>query len=321
MNHLLSGYVDHDMGDSACKSRTRWLAAVGISLLMPFSTPGVAAAQHDKSSAPPPPLAITESLPAAPLGSGGKGDEVVETKWGPLGAGDRDFISKVRLAGLWELPAGQQAMQKSQNPKILEAGQHLIDGHTALDDMIRKGGQALGVELPNQPNSDQSGWLKELSDTQGEEYERTFVNRLRAAHGKVYGFAAQIRAGTKNELVRRMAAQTMNTVFDHITMLEKTGLVDFAALPSATVLGQSAPPPDTAVTTAEPQSLQRSSPEVSPTAGSRSTGTTSLLVVLGAIGAVAALWLWWQRRKPARRAASYGPSSFTDRGSSDRSSL
>ncbi|MET9225616.1 DUF4142 domain-containing protein [Lentzea sp. NPDC003310] len=288
------------MAESTVKSRTRRLAAVVIALAMPFATPDSAAAQHDMSSAPPAP-ALTESLPAAPLGSGGKGDEVVQTKWGPLGAGDRDFISKVRLAGLWELPAGQQAMQKSQNPKILEAGQHLIDGHTALDQMIRNGGQALGVELPNQPNSDQSGWLTELSNTQGDEYERTFVNRLRAAHGKVYGFAAQIRAGTKNELVRKMAAQTMNTVFDHISVLEKTGLVDFAALPSAEVLGKSAPAPDTAATSAEPQSLQRSVPEVSRTTGSSSTGSFNLLFVLGAIGAVAALWLWFQRRKSARR--------------------
>ncbi|MDX8053694.1 DUF4142 domain-containing protein [Lentzea sp. BCCO 10_0798] len=229
------------MGDSTGKPRIRWLAAVVISLVIPLGAPAGAEAQHDKTGAPAPAPALTGSLPAAPLGSGGKGDEVVETKWGPLGAGDRDFISKVRLAGLWELPAGQQAMQKSQNPKILEAGQHLIDGHTALDQMIRNGGQALGVELPNQPNSDQSGWLTELTNSQGDDYERTFVNRLRAAHGKVYGFAAQIRAGTKNELVRAMAAQTMNTVFDHITVLEKTGLVDFAALPSATVLGKSPP--------------------------------------------------------------------------------
>lgn len=36
----------------------------------------------------------------------------VSTRFGPLSALDREFITKVRLAGLWELPAGQQAEER-----------------------------------------------------------------------------------------------------------------------------------------------------------------------------------------------------------------
>jgi hypothetical protein len=82
----------------------------------------------------------------------------------------------------------------------------------------------------------------------GDEFDTVFANRLRAAHGKVYAFAAQMRAGTKNELVRILATQAMITVFDHMKVLEDTGKVDFAALESPQPLA-----PPTAAASGEPE--------------------------------------------------------------------
>jgi predicted outer membrane protein len=179
-------------------------------------------------------LIATTAIPAAGASAAEAEDQgdVVATRWGELGPADRDFLAKVRQAGLWELPTGQQAMEKSDNPKVRQAGMHLIEGHSLLDRMVRDTAAQLQVSLPDQPNSDQQGWLAELAAAEGTDYEQVFANRLRAAHGKVYGFAAQVRAGTRNTLVRTMATQTMTTVFDHMQVLEETGLVRFGDLPS-----------------------------------------------------------------------------------------
>src|SRR5204862_4516302 len=53
--------------------------------------------------------------------------------YGPLTATGRDFLVRVRLAGLWEGPSGRMAQTHSQNPLVKEAGMHLIAGHTELD--------------------------------------------------------------------------------------------------------------------------------------------------------------------------------------------
>ncbi len=164
--------------------------------------------------------------PAADDDGGG----TVSTAYGPLTAADRDFVRKVRLAGLWELPAGRQAQQRGSRPAIKTAGQHLIDGHTELDRQVIQVGQALGVDLPNQPSAQQQDWLGQMNRARGEEYERLFVQLLRRAHGKVFALLAGIRAQTKNSMVRALATSANNTVLDHITVLEDTGLVDFDAL-------------------------------------------------------------------------------------------
>lgn len=151
----------------------------------------------------------------------------VQTRYGPLTPLDRDFARKVRLAGLWERPTGQQSQTRSSNPAVREAGKHLITGHTELDKRVLKVGRILGIDLPGEPNPQQQGWLNILQSSQGAEYDRQFANLLRRAHGKVFVVVADVRANTRNSMIRALADRTNQVVRDHITVLEKTGLVDY----------------------------------------------------------------------------------------------
>ncbi|MEV3854901.1 DUF4142 domain-containing protein [Streptomyces sp. NPDC050095] len=169
--------------------------------------------------------------------------QTVPTRFGPLSATDRIFITKVRLAGLWELPAGQQAEERAPSKAVETAGEHLVQGHTFLDARVREVAAQLNLELPNQPNAQQQGWLRTLTAAKGEDYERKFANILRRAHGQVFSLVAQVRASTRNSLVRDLADDANTTVLDHIKVLEATGLVDFDAL--ARGAATATPPPET----------------------------------------------------------------------------
>ena len=171
----------------------------------------------------------------------------VMTEWGPLTASDRDLIVRVRLAGLWELPAGQQAIERAPSTAIKEAGDHLIVGHTDLDRRVRIVASQLGVDLPNVPNEQQQGWLQEMSAATGAEYEYKFVNLLRAAHGKIFPAIGTVRNTTRNTLVRQLASDANQTVLDHITILEKTGKVDFEAIANEIANATTASPTGPAV--------------------------------------------------------------------------
>ncbi|MFH8344070.1 DUF4142 domain-containing protein [Streptomyces sp. NPDC018045] len=185
--------------------------------------------------------------------------QTVATSFGPLSALDRDFVNRVRLAGLWELPAGQQAQQRGTVPAVREAGDHLVDGHAALDRHVREVAAQLGLGLPDRPNAQQRQWLSELGAARGAAYDRKFANILRLAHGKVFTVVAQVRASTRNSLVRSLADDANRTVLDHISMLERTGFVDFDAI--AEDAATSSPPPSPS---APPPSLD-AAPAASPT--------------------------------------------------------
>lgn len=152
---------------------------------------------------------------------------IANTQWGPLTEADRDFVVKVRAAGLWEFPSGELALQKGTTAAVRTAGQHLVNGHTALDATCRKIAPKLGITLPNRPSPQQQGFVATLTSDKGEKFNSDLANILRVTHGTIFSTIAKIRATTENTLVRQLADQANDTVLDHITVMEKTGLVDY----------------------------------------------------------------------------------------------
>ncbi|MFE0786224.1 hypothetical protein CJI59_24280 [Streptomyces sp. Alain-F2R5] len=163
---------------------------------------------------------------------------ITNTVYGPLTEADRDFVVKVRAAGLWEHPLGLMAMERGTTPEMKEAGEHLVVGHARLDATCRKIAPELGITLPNLASPQQQQFVSTVDGTTGKQFDTTAVNIMRITHGQIFPAIANIRANTKNSLVRQLADQANDTVLDHITVLEKTGLVNFDQVN----FQQSAPP-------------------------------------------------------------------------------
>lgn len=200
-------------------------AAVTLAFLLTPAAPALAAA--DPAVPVPPNTGLTD------------------TAKGAINGADIDFVIKVRLAGLWEIPAGNMAVEKSNDPNVVKIGKAIAAQHVALDDLDREAAKKLNIDLPNQPNGDQQGWLNEMKNATGAQFDQIFVDRLRAAHGKIFPAIASIRAGTRNDTVRKLAQQANQFVMTHMTLLESSGVVDYGALPTvaAPTAGQKGPVP------------------------------------------------------------------------------
>ncbi|MFJ7075404.1 DUF4142 domain-containing protein [Streptomyces sp. NPDC098781] len=152
---------------------------------------------------------------------------IAQTSTGPLTEADRDFVVKVRAAGLWEYPVGKMALRKGTTDAVRTAGRHLVLGHAALDATCRRIAVRLNITLPDRPSPQQQGFVATLDADTGRQFDSDMANVLRTTHGQIFGTIAKIRATTENSLVRQLAEQANDTVLDHITVMEKTGLVDF----------------------------------------------------------------------------------------------
>jgi predicted outer membrane protein len=183
------------------------------------------------------PLAAVLLAPSPARAQDGEG--FVQTEYGPLGPADRDLLVRVRLAGLWEIPAGQLAAEQGTNEQIREIGQFIAEEHTDLDEQAREVAETLGVSLPDQPHPDHQVFLDRMASRTGDEFDLEFIQRLREAHGQIYPLIAYVRAGTQNELIRQFADASEEFVGRHMEYLESSGLVDWFHIP---------PPPEPAGT-------------------------------------------------------------------------
>ncbi|MEU2494127.1 DUF4142 domain-containing protein [Streptomyces sp. NPDC007883] len=166
-------------------------------------------------------------------GKGAQDDAAEETPSGrnepqPVTEVDKTFLVKVRQAGLWEIPAGRLAQTHASSEAVKRAGLHLMDGHSKLDQLVREDAKILGVSIPDEATAEQQGWVKQMENARGAEFDRLFANLLRASHGKIFATIGEVRAASQNDLIRRHARQANQTVLDHLEVLEDTGLVDSA---------------------------------------------------------------------------------------------
>jgi predicted outer membrane protein len=210
------------------------------------------------------------------------------------------MLTKVRLAGLWEGPSGRMGIEKSANPKVKDAGTHLVNGHAELDRKVLELGAKFGMTLPTEPNADQQTWLAEMraAPAGSAEFDQVFANRLRAAHGGVFKFLAQIRSSTRNTEIRAFAERCMEVVLDHIQVIEATGMVDFTDTEAIPLPALAAPAvAKNLPAQVQPQALANPVAQQQPTTGPTSGDTINVIVVI-AFGAL--VLFVWNRLSPRR---------------------
>ncbi|OXM47192.1 DUF4142 domain-containing protein [Amycolatopsis alba] len=166
------------------------------------------------------------------------------TLFGPVGAAhaqqlsaaDKNLIVNVKLAGLWEMPAGMWAQERGKSKRVREVGRTLMIDHGRLDTATHSIADRFGITLPTEPSDQQAAWLGEMKAARDDsEFDRIFANRLRYAHGVLFPLIAQVRAGTRNDVVRDYATTANQAVLRHMTLLESTGVVDHSLMPEAPV--------------------------------------------------------------------------------------
>ncbi|PSK64251.1 hypothetical protein B0E53_03806 [Micromonospora sp. MH33] len=148
-----------------------------------------------------------------------------------LNAADMTLLNGVRLAGLWEMPAGQMAAEKGQSKRVREVGAEIARQHGVLDQLVVEAANKLGATLPTTPTTQQQGWLTEMQNATGAQFDQIFVTRLRVAHGNIFPVIGAVRASTRDPIVRKLADQANTFVTNHMLMLESTGLVRWQQLP------------------------------------------------------------------------------------------
>ncbi|NJP33203.1 DUF4142 domain-containing protein [Micromonospora thermarum] len=150
-----------------------------------------------------------------------------------LNAADAALLAGVRLAGLWEMPAGQMAAEKGRSPRVREIGAEIAKQHEELDRLTVEAANKLGATIPTDPTPEQKGWLTEMKNARGTQFDQIFVTRLRVAHGNIFPVIGAVRATTRDPIIRELAEAANTFVNNHMQMLESTGLVRWAELPPA----------------------------------------------------------------------------------------
>ena len=146
-------------------------------------------------------------------------------------AADRPHLADpAEAAHAVAVPASRLAADRATNRRVRAVAVRIADDQARLDVALRAVADRLAVTLPAEPTDQERGWADEIAADSGDEFDRAYVNRLRAEYGTLFGLASDVRAGTRDDDVRAFAQTAVDTSLGHLTLLESTGLAETTSL-------------------------------------------------------------------------------------------
>ena len=144
---------------------------------------------------------------------------------------DVDLLVKARLAGLWEMPAGQMAQEKGDSERVARSARSIADQHVRSTPCVNAANEVSVRSSPPSPRrAEDSGSRRWRTRTRRASSTSIFVDRLRQAHGASTRRSRRPRRHAQRGR-RKLAQQAEGFVHNHLPLLESTDLVDYNNMP------------------------------------------------------------------------------------------
>jgi putative membrane protein len=149
---------------------------------------------------------------------------------GELQQSDRTLLTRLKQHTLWAVPSSRLAAERATNRRVRAVAGRIADDQARLDVALRAVADRLAITLPGEPTDQERVWADQIAADSGDEFDRAYVNRLRAEYGTLFALASDVRAGTRDDDVRAFAQTAVDTALGHLTLLESTGLAETTSL-------------------------------------------------------------------------------------------
>ena len=131
---------------------------------------------------------------------------------------DKEFVSRTGLGGLFEVQAGNLALQKAQSADVKNFAQRMINDHGKANAELAALATAKGLALPTELAGDHQHAFEHLSSLSGAEFDKAYMHHMVENHDN--GVASFDKASTSatDADVKAWAGKTLPTLKAHQAM-------------------------------------------------------------------------------------------------------
>jgi putative membrane protein len=134
---------------------------------------------------------------------------------------DESFFKNAAEAGIAEVSAGQQAVQKATNQKVKDFGQEMVTDHTKANDELKQLAATKNVKLPTTPSVGEMAEKTKLDVLTGNAYDKSYINGQIKDHEEVISmFRKEANSGQDAE-AKAWARQKLPVLEKHLRMARK----------------------------------------------------------------------------------------------------
>lgn len=135
-----------------------------------------------------------------------------------FGADDPDasFYKKAAEGGIFEVDAGNQAQQKSEDQKVKDFAAMLVQDHTAANEQLKSLAASKNVSLPTTASVGQMAEKAKLDVLTGNTYDKAFIRGQIKAHRETIALFKKEIASGQDADAKAFAQSTLPTLEKHL---------------------------------------------------------------------------------------------------------
>jgi putative membrane protein len=146
---------------------------------------------------------------------------VAQSSSSKLSGGDQDFLKKAAEGGKAEVELAQLVLQKTQDPKVRQFAQKMIDDHSKNNQQLQQVGTQLGATLPTDIGSEAQQEKDKLSKLSGEQLDKEYMQFEVNEHQKDISEFQNAASSAQDQMVKNFAQTTLPTLQEHLKLAKE----------------------------------------------------------------------------------------------------
>jgi putative membrane protein len=135
----------------------------------------------------------------------------------------KGFLTAAATSDLYEVTAGQIAVQRAQSPAVKDFAQKMIDAHTETTTKVKSlvADNKINVALPTHVDHRRQGMLDNLRGAKAQDFDHRYITQQVAAHKEADILMRGYAKDGDNAVLKDFARTTGKAVKMHLSMAEK----------------------------------------------------------------------------------------------------
>jgi putative membrane protein len=157
---------------------------------------------------------------SANSGSGTNGSSGTGNVNANANASDQEFYKNAAIGGMYEVQAGQIALQKSDSAKIRDIANMLVNDHTNANNELKKIAQQKNINLPTELDSKHRDLITQLEKADKASFDQEFLRQQAQAHRETIRLFEDQTKNGKDDQAKQFATNTLPKLQQHLDQVE-----------------------------------------------------------------------------------------------------
>ena len=128
-----------------------------------------------------------------------------------------EFVNKAANSDMFEVQSSQLALNKTQDNRVREFAQHMIQDHTQASEKLKAAAQ--GMTVPTSLDQEHAQMLQQLQQASGNDFTRSYVQMQFMGHQRAVALFDSYAQDGDNAQLKQFAQQTAPTLRTHLQQI------------------------------------------------------------------------------------------------------